>query len=134
MSAAALSRRPCGIASVGVRECNRGEAIFLPPAAVSPSVNFGATVDAACGSGSARSDAVSLAQLHRVYAAERYMLAWRGGRGHVLLRSDHTGHDLLKVRRTERRSLCLAIVITGPLHDTVQCRDHTAAWRLLAST
>ncbi len=86
-----------------VRECNRSEVIFLPPAAVSPSVEFGATVDAACCS--ADRDVVSLAQLHGVYAAERYMLAWRDGRGYVLLRSNHTGRDLLKVRHADSRSL-----------------------------
>ena len=83
----------------GVKECNRKEAIFLPPAAVSPSVDFGCTVDAACGG------AVSLAQLHRLYAPEGYMLTWHAGRGYALLRSNHTGQDLLQVRCAASRRL-----------------------------
>ena len=79
----------------GVKECNRSEAILVPPAAVSPSVAFGCSVDAACSS--SRSDGVPLAQLHRLYAAERYMLAQRAGRSYVLLRGEHSGRDLLKV-------------------------------------
>ena len=91
-----------GISAAGVMECNRSEAIFLPPAAVSPSVEFGCTVDAACLHG--HSDDVPLAQLHRLYAAEQYMLARRAGRSYVLLRSDHTGKDLLKVSATREDS------------------------------
>ena len=88
----------CESGTAGVKECNRSEVILLPPAAVSPSVEFGCAVDAACGD-SQHGGAVPLAELHRVYAAERYMLAWRARRAHVLLRSDHNGRDLLKVRR-----------------------------------
>ncbi len=103
-----LQQHCCGerahLLDAGVRECNRSEVIFLPPAAVSPSVEFGATVDAACSSSPGH--AVSLAQLHSVYAAERYMLSWRDGRGYVLLRSNHAGHDLLKVRQATACSLC----------------------------
>eukprot|EP00884_Botryococcus_braunii_P023412 jgi/Botrbrau1/9755/Bobra.85_1s0006.1 len=76
-----------------VEEGNAREDILAPPSRTQPRVHFGCTVEEACGPSPQPS---FLQELLKQYENEQYVLVWREGRGHALLKEEATPLDMLR--------------------------------------